>query len=224
MFKSSDDDPADTSSMIATASMLGPDASVLDVGCGGGRSSLPLGSRLRRVIGVDESPAMLEQFATAATARKIPFETVLGQWPDVAEQCQEVDVAVCHHVAYNVATIAPFVRALSSSARRGVVVELTNVHPQTSFNELWKRFWNLDRPVEPTAGLFVEVVRELGYEPDVVSTPRPARPGQLDRTEMVAFVRQRLCLNAERDPEIREYLDVRPLLSSDTTVTVSWRT
>ena len=58
----------------------------------------------------------------------------------------------------------------------------------------------------------------------MVSTPRPARPGQLDRTEMVAFVRQRLCLNAERDPEIREYLDVRPLLSSDTTVTVSWRT
>ncbi len=224
MFKSSDDDPADTPSMMAAASMLGPDASVLDVGCGGGRSSLPLGGRLRRVIGVDESPEMLEQFAAAATARKIPFETVLGRWPDVADQCQEVDVAVCHHVVYNVANIAPFIRALSSSARQGVVVELTKVHPQTPFNVLWKRFWDLDRPDQPTAELFVEVVRELGHKPEVVSTPRPARPSQLDRSEMVAFVRQRLCLNAERDPEIREYLDARPLLSSDTSVTVHWRT
>ncbi len=210
--------------MIAAASMLGPNATVLDVGCGGGRSSLPLGNRLRRVIGVDESPEMLEQFAAAATERQIAFETVLGSWPDVAPQREQVDVAVCHHVVYNVADIAPFVRALSSSAQRGVVVELTKVHPQTPFNELWKRFWDLDRPDEPTAEVFVEVVRELGHEPDVVSTPRPARPSQLDRSEMVAFVRQRLCLSAERDVEIREYLNVRPLLSSDTTVTVSWRT
>ncbi len=224
MFKSSDDDPADTPSMVAAASMLGPDASVLDVGCGGGRSSLPLGSRLRRVIGVDESPEMLEQFAASAMERQIAVETVRGRWPDVADQCQRVDVAVCHHVVYNVGDIAPFVRALSSTAHRGVVVELTNVHPQTPFNELWKRFWNLDRPVEPTAELFVEVVRELGHEPQVVSTHRPARPGRLDGSEMVAFVRQRLCMNAERDAEIREYLDARPLLSSDTTVTVSWRT
>ena len=224
MFKSSDDDPADTPSMVAAASMLGPDASVLDVGCGGGRSSLPLGSRLRRVTGVDENPEMLEQFAAAATARQISFGTVLGRWPDVAPQCEQVDLAVCHHVAYNVAAIAPFVRALSSSARRGVVVELTKAHPQTPFNPLWKRFWNLDRPDEPTAELFVEVVRELGHEPEVVSTPRPARPGRLDASEMVAFVRQRLCLNTERDAEIREYLKAQPLLSSDTTVTVSWRT
>ena len=224
MFKSSDNDPVDTPSMTAAASMLGPDASVLDVGCGGGRSSLSLGSRLRRVIGVDESPEMLEQFAAAATERQIAFETVLGRWPDVADRCGRVDVAVCHHVVFNVANIARFVRALSSSARRGVVVELTKVHPQTPFNELWKRFWNLDRPVEPTAELFVEVVRELGHEPEVVSTPRPYRPSQLDRSETVAFVRQRLCLDSERDAEIREYLDARPLLSSDTTVTVIWQT
>lgn len=224
MFKSSDDDPADTPSMVATASLLGPDASVMDVGCGGGRSSLPLGDRLRRVIGVDESPEMLKQFAAAATARQIPFETALGRWPDVADQCGRVDVAVCHHVVYNVADIAPFIRALNSSARRGVVVELTKVHPQTPFNELWKKFWNLDRPHEPTADLFVEIVRELGHEPDVVSIPRPVRASQLDSSEMVAFVRQRLCLNAERDAELREYLNARPLLSSDTTVTVHWRT
>ncbi len=224
MFKSSDGDSADTPSMTAAASMLGPDASVLDVGCGGGRSSLPLGGRLRRVIGVDESPEMLDQFAAAATERQLAFETVLGRWPDAADQCGRVDVAICHHVAYNVADIVPFVRALGSSARHGVVVELTNVHPQTPFNELWKRFWDLDRPDEPTAELFVEVVRGLGHEPDVVSRPRPARSSQLDRSEMIAFVRQRLCLNADRDTEIREYLDARPLLSSDTTVTVHWRT
>lgn len=176
------------------------------------------------MIGVDESPGMLEQFAAAAAERQTAFETVLGRWPDVADQCGRVDVAVCHHVVYDAADIAPFVRALSSSARRGVVVALTEVHPQTPFDELWKRFWNIDRPDEPTAELFVEVVRELGHEPEVVSTSRPARLSQLNKSEMVAFVRQRLCLTAERDAEIRACLDARPLESSDTTVTVHWRT
>ena len=67
LFRASDDDPADTPSMQAAAAFLRDGGSLLDVGCGGGRSSLPLGPRLvTAVIGVDEQQAMLDQFAVAA--------------------------------------------------------------------------------------------------------------------------------------------------------------
>ena len=41
-FAASDEDRADTPSMRAAAAMLAQGGSVLDVGCGGGRSSIPL--------------------------------------------------------------------------------------------------------------------------------------------------------------------------------------
>lgn len=224
MFRSTDDDPSDTPSMRAAAALLGDGGSVLDIGCGGGRSSLPLGARLvTEAIGVDEQHAMLEQFAAAAAARSIPARTVRGLWPDAADATPQADVVVCHHVVYNVARIDEFVSELSSHATRGVVVELPDRHPTSPFNGLWKRFWNLDRPTEPSADLFVQVVRSAGYEPHVEQSIRPPRKQQLDHTEFVEFTRQRLCLSTDRDLEIAKVLasDFEPGTTS--IVTVWWR-
>jgi SAM-dependent methyltransferase len=225
MFRASDDDPADTPSMQAAAALLGTGGSLLDVGCGGGRSSLPLGSALiTPVIGVDEQQAMLDQFTEAAAARGIPSQTVLGLWPDVSPRTPVADVVVCHHVVYNVAPIDQFVEALSRHARRGVVVELPDRHPTSPFNGLWKRFWDLDRPTEPSADLFVEVVRVAGFEPTRIDSVRPPRKAQLDADEFVAFVRQRLCLGADRDADIRATLATDFGEDQTSIVTVSWTT
>ncbi len=224
MFRSTDDDPSDTPSMRAATALLGDGGCVLDIGCGGGRSSLPLGARLvTEAIGVDEQQAMLDQFTTAAASRSIPMQTVLGRWPAVADVAPVADVVVCHHVVYNVAQIDEFIRALSSHATRGVVVELPDRHPTSPFNGLWKRFWNLDRPTEPSAELFVEVVRCAGYEPHVEQSIRPPRKQQLDQAEFVEFTRQRLCLSPDRDPEIAEALASDFESDSTSIVTVWWR-
>src|SRR6478752_7145999 len=116
--------------MAAATDLLGSGGTLLDVGCGGGRSSLPLGAAATAVVGVDVQDAMLEQFAAAAVRRGIAATTVAGRWPDVAPAVDPADVVVCHHVAYNVPDIAPFLAALDDHARRGVVVEVTAVHPQ----------------------------------------------------------------------------------------------
>ena len=79
MFRSTDSDPADTPSMRTAAEFLGSGGTVLDVGCGGGRSSLPLEPVLHHVTGVDEHAEMLAQFTEAATRRGIASDTVLGQ-------------------------------------------------------------------------------------------------------------------------------------------------
>ena len=52
--------------------------SVMDVGCGGGRSSLPLAPRATRIVGVDENPAMLARFGQAADEAGVEFTRVFS--------------------------------------------------------------------------------------------------------------------------------------------------
>ena len=61
-----------------------PAAPSLDVGCGGGRSSLPLVPPASELIGVDRSGAMLDEFVAAASTAGVARRTVHGGWPDVA--------------------------------------------------------------------------------------------------------------------------------------------
>jgi SAM-dependent methyltransferase len=204
---------------------LRDEGTVLDVGCGGGGSSIPLAggaALVTRIVGVDEQAAMLANFAKACDERGIEHAEVEGRWPDVAGAVGACDVAVCHHVAYNVADIAPFLRQLTLHARRKVVVELTERHPTSPFNPLWQRFWGLERPSEPSADLFVEVVRELGWTAEVHRFERPPAKPSIDRADYVAFVRRRLCLTSDRDAEVEEALSELPPLTVMTLVTVAW--
>ena len=75
------------------------------------------------------------------------------------------DVAVCHHVIYNVPEPVPFVEALTAHARRRVVLELMPAHPVSNLNDLWMRFHGLRRPTRPTADDFVAVLAEMGIAP-----------------------------------------------------------
>ena len=89
MFRDDPEAPSsDTPSFSRARVALGAGGTVIDVGCGGGKSSLPLGSEVvTRVTGVDEQAAMLAQFVEAATARGIPSEVVEGRWPEVSGLC-----------------------------------------------------------------------------------------------------------------------------------------
>jgi SAM-dependent methyltransferase len=186
---------------------------VLDVGAGGGAASLPLASRASLLVAVDPLPGMLEAFAAAARKAGIAAQTVRGNWPDVAGDVAPADVVVCTDVLYNVPDLAPFALALTSHARVRVVVQLTARHPLASLGPLWRRFHGLERPEGPTADDAVAALRALGLQverEDWTTT----QAGTFERFEdLVAFSRRRLCLPAERDPEIAEAL--RPLSVHD---------
>lgn len=180
---------------------------VLDVGVGGGAASLPLAPPAARVVGVDESPKMLTAFVALAERLGVAHAEVEGSWPEAAAFVGPADVALCHHVLYNVADLTAFVAALTSRARRRVVVELTATHPQSSLNELWRRFHKLERPTRPTAEDALEVLAGLGLEVGVERWEAPGRWEGAPRDELVAFVRRRLCLPAAREPEVAAAID-----------------
>jgi hypothetical protein len=175
------------------------------------------------LIGVDEQAGMLANFEAACRDRHMSCQTVEGSWLDVAAHTPTADVVVCHHVVYNVGNIQPFISALSTHARRRVVIELPQTHPTSPFSPLWRQFWDLDRPSHPTADDFVAVVEEvLGVTPTVERFRRTPRKATLDSGQYVAFVRTRLCLPADRDADVSAALTNMDTLSNDELVTVWW--
>jgi SAM-dependent methyltransferase len=188
------------------ARLLPAGGSVLDVGAGGGAASLPLAGTAGRLVAVDESPGMVAAFLAAAEAADVAAEGIEGRWPEVAGRVGPADVVVCHHVLYNVPDLAPFVDALTGHARHRVVVELTDRHPLANLAPLWRRFHDLDRPTGPTAGDAVAALRALGLDPARVDWEAGEGLGFDDFGELVAFTRRRLCLPADRDPEVAEAL------------------
>lgn len=203
---------------------------VIDIGCGGGRSSLPLAPRATFITGVDENPAMLARFAAAADEIGCRHRELVGRWPDVAIAAERAgtpveihDVAVCHHVFYNVSDLEPFVVALTAVARLGVVAVLPHRHPQSAWNEGWKHFWDIDRPTGPTSGDAVRVLRELGIEPELVVVPRPPMARHADDpAALVESARRRLCLRSDRDPEIEAWLRDHPPAFMDEVIVLRW--
>lgn len=202
---------------------LGRSGSVLDVGCGGGAASLALAPPASEVIGVDHQQDMLDLFARTARSRRIAAETFLGSWPGDADAAPAADVVVCHHVLYNVGDIAGLVAALDAHARRRVVIEATLEHPQAHQRPLWRHFWNLERPAEPTASSAVEAIREAGFDPTAETAELP--PGRFDpqpSDARAAMWSRQLCLPLERAAECAALMAGRSFTRER--VTIWWDT
>ncbi len=184
------------------AEALGEEGSVLDVGSGGGAASLALVPPAGLLVAVDQSEELLQSFSDAAARRGVDHREVQGTWPEVATEVEAADVVVCHHVLYNVADLVPFIQELTDHALRRVVVELTLRHPQVRLNHLWQELHGIERPIGPTAWDAQAVLLEAGLDVRAEEWERPSMWTGVDRGEWVTFVRRRLCVGPERDPEI----------------------
>jgi SAM-dependent methyltransferase len=185
---------------------LDPAGSVLDVGSGAGAACLPLVPRTTSLTAVDTDAEMLEKLSERAVAGGITARTVLGSWPEAAAQAGPADVVTCHHVLYNVPRVQPFVAALTRSARRTVVAEMTAQHPLVSLNALWLRFHGLRRPLSPTAADLIQILEGMGLRPGHETWRRPGGRDYASFAEMVDVTRRRLCLPPERTAELADAL------------------
>jgi SAM-dependent methyltransferase len=183
---------------------------VLDVGCGGGATSLPLADRAGTLVGVDAQEDMLEGFLANAREAGVSAVAVLGRWPEVADRVDPVDVAVAGHVLYNVADLEPFVRRLAALVDHRVVFELTDRHPLAWMNDLWLHFHGLERPTGPSSHDAVDVLGEIGIGATLERWEAPPTVGGfVERADALALARRRLCLPSSRDEELASALGPR---------------
>lgn len=219
-----DDEVPDSPSHRIARDAVPVEGSVLDVGSGGGRASMALVPPAATLVAVDHQQGMLDAFAEAATRRGVRSRLYLGDWPAVADEVPECDVVVCHHVAYNVPDIGPFLQALDAHAGRRVVLEVPAHHPLSGMNPLWKRFWDLDRPTRPTATDLAEIARALGFDAHVEHWHDETwgRRVTMPDDERVRYARIRLCLTEDRDAEVAAALIAQSDAAPREVATIWW--
>jgi cyclopropane fatty-acyl-phospholipid synthase-like methyltransferase len=193
--------------------------SVLDVGVGGGASSLGLASRAGLIVGVDLLPDMLDQFEASGREAGVATRAVCGTWPEVADQVQPVDVAVSHHAIYVVQDIESFLTALTAKARHRVVIEVSTHPPLIRFNPMFRAFHGFERLDWPVADEAHAVARAMGLDVEREDLALPPRTREVT-PEFVAFARHRLHVGPERNTEIEEFL--RNLKPEGETVVALW--
>lgn len=210
----------DTPSRIRALEVLNNGDSVLDIGCGGGRAAFGLTPPATHVVGVDHQAEMLEVFSSEAAHRGVECKTVLGDWPDVQESTPICDVVTCHHVLYNISALEEFIHALHNHAAKRVVIEIPQRHPLSSLSPMWKKFWNLDRPTEPSCYLALNSIRSLGYDAHLELFTDEFKKRPVTRQD-IEFTRIRLCLTLDRDNEIEEFIRNNPVTTRESS-TIWW--
>jgi len=199
-------------------------SSVLDVGCGGGRAALALVPPATHLVGVDHQQGMLDRFAEAARRESVSCDVVLGDWPEAADRTPAADVVVCHHVLYNVADLPPFLLALNSHATSRVVIEIPMRHPLSHMAPLWREFWGLERPTQPTAHDALTVARDSGIDAQMdvwVDQPFAARTS-ITPEQQAHFMRVRLCLPSDREGDVAAALASHGPDGPRETATIWW--
>jgi SAM-dependent methyltransferase len=195
--------------------------SILDIGCGGGIAAFAVVPPASHVIGVDHQKEMLEMFAENARVREVTSETFEGFWPDIESDVPQADVVSTHHVVYNVPQIEGFLLALNSHARKRVIIEMPQRHPLTTATPLWKHFWNLDRPINPTPEDLIKVLKGLNINAHLELWDGSMRT-ESDLESQAHFSRIRLCLPESREPEVLEFLREQPKIAIRNLATIWW--
>ena len=166
---------------------------LLDVGAGGGRLSLPLALNCRQVTAVEPSSSMAEVLNQQTSDLSIQnVSLVQADWADA--EVEPADIVLCCHVLYVVADIGHFVRKLDSHARHRVLVVLYKSAPQSQTYALWKRVHGEDRLPLPSLPEFQEVLSELDIDAQVEIMPPQQSRGFDDHEQALEQLSRRLYL------------------------------
>ena len=196
--------PTPTLDLIAR--LAGPGGSILDIGAGTGRASLPLTRAGHPLTAVEPSDTMLAGLTDASVG--LPVTVVEGRWPESKDLVGVHRVAMCAHVVFDVAELGPFLTAMNERAGAAVVIEMTAHHPWVHLGPYYRALHGLERPVGPGWDDLVGVVHEvLRVDPTVEHWQRPTDLWFESVDEIVELYAQRLLIGPDRWPELRALLE-----------------
>ena len=164
--------------LAALASYIEPGDTLIDVGGGAGRVSLPLAISCREVINVEPSAGMRAEFDASAKEADISnARAVSAEWPDGAESLAG-DVTVVANVTYFVREIVPFIEALNARTRRRVIISVWSVPPPNQGARLFELIHGEPFEGLPTHHDLLPVLWDLGLLPDLRVLSDPFRFGR----------------------------------------------
>lgn len=178
-------------------------STVLDVGAGPGRFTLALAPHVAAVTAVDPSGGMLD--ICRRQARKLGLANVTcvhGRWEET--EVDGADVAFSSYVLPLVADAPRFLRKLDAAAAERAFLYLGAFSADAVMDPLWRHFHGSPRKPGPTYLDAVDVLKELGLEPQVEVVEVPSRARFKTAAEAARDYRDQLCL--PDTPEVRKEL------------------
>jgi SAM-dependent methyltransferase len=161
---------------------VNPNTSVLDVGAGTGRFSLVLAPKVKHVIAVEPSAAMLDflrQDAVEKDLRNVSY--VQATWQEASDDLQ-ADIVICSHVIYPIRDIEPFLLKLQKATLQSCYIYARATHIDALTADLWRHFHHDERCLPPGYIHVLDVLYEMGIfaNVEIVSLPPSLRYPSLD--------------------------------------------
>jgi len=158
--------PLDTV-LTEIASLLEAGDTLIDVGGGAGRLSLPLALRCREVVIIDPSAAMGEGFAQIVeTAGISNARFVKAGWLEADGITG--DVGLVAHVTYFVPAIVPFIEKLRTAVRRRAVICVRSVPPPNQIGPFFALAHGEELALVPGHEELLRVLEEMGVAAELI--------------------------------------------------------
>lgn len=148
-------------------SYCSPSLTLIDVGAGTGRHTVPLAGRLDWVTAVEPSQGMREQIPPLDNVT-----VIASRWEDA--EVAPADLVICCHVLYAVAEPAPFIEKLEASARERIFICLREAPLRHPAERIWELLTGQARAPQPLFADLVALLRCIGVEPQVTWLTYPA--------------------------------------------------
>lgn len=149
-------------------------STVLDVGCGPGRFALALAPRVKEVVAVDSSPAMVDIVSRRAKRDGLAnLRCVAGAWEDV--EVEPADLVICSYVLPLVKDPVLFLARLDAATRTRAFVYLGAVSSELVLDPFWRHFHGRPRRLGPTYLDAMAILAEMGIKATVEIVEIPVR-------------------------------------------------
>jgi SAM-dependent methyltransferase len=156
----------------ALAALIEPGDTIIDVGGGAGRVSLPLARACKAIVNVDPSAKMGAAFlANAVTGGIANVRFVHGDW--LAVDPPAGTVALANHVMYLTRDIVSFLERMERAGPRRVFVTVNSPPPPTWNRVLFALVHGEPELLVPGHAELANVLWERGVLPDIRVMPGP---------------------------------------------------
>jgi SAM-dependent methyltransferase len=190
--------------------LVQPDETWLDVGAGGGRYTLPIALRAKRVIAVEPSAGMRGALAEAAAEHGIDNLDVLDErWPGESH-APVADVAFISQVGYDIADFGAFLDVMDAHASRLCVDVMFDKAPISDWAPLWRAVHGEERHLLPGAGEMLTLLVARGKMPEARFLDLPPRT-YTDLESLHASARRPLWVLPDSEQDARLAQAVRDL-------------